>query len=311
MDKTQSKLQNFIKDSPVRLFLVSSLLGMSRVLISLPFEHPFEVLRVTWQTNPHLRHELAVARLVKEQKGPRGFYNGYFPNLAKQITKSSYRYPLLSMLPRFYAKLFGSSYDKNKYVMKFLTSVSLALVESVIITPFERLQVFVMTSQQNTHNYGDFYKMLTKSQVRKEIFKGFTPYFSRQLVVWISFLQADTFIKTRVRKWYHIPEDQMIKGFKLLLCSGFVSFCTILCAIPFDNIKTFLQKYNITHEKGTGEIIKKEANIPMAIRKIYERSGILGFFIGWRVKLVAYSINALFTVTLLEWLDNLSRGAIK
>lgn len=251
----------------------------------MPFEHPFEVMRVTWQTNPHLRHELEVARQIKAEKGVKGFYGGYFTNFAKQFSKSIYRYPLLSGLPRFYAGLFGSTYEHHKHKMKLLTSFTVAVVEATVITPFERLQVFVMTSKQNNQNYGDFYKMLTKSKIHKEMFKGYTPYLTRQLVAWTTFLQADTFIKNQVRRQYGIPEDQMIKGLKLVACTLFVSMCTILCAMPFDNIKTFLQKYNLEHnQQGAIEKVKKEANIPMAIRKIYERSGPLGFFIGWRVK---------------------------
>lgn len=310
-EQSQSRIKKFIGDSPSRLLMVSSLLGMGRVLVSLPLEHPFEVLRVTWQTNPHLKHELAVAKEIKKNKGGRGFYNGYSTNLAKQLSKSSYRYPLLSGLPRFYSNIFGSTYEKNKYLMKFLTSLSLAVIEATIITPFERLQVFVMTSKNNSQNYGDFYKMLSQSKLRTEIFKGYTPYLTRQLVVWTSFLQADTFIKNQVRKFYKIPEAEMITGYKLVICSAFVSVCAILCAMPFDNIKTFLQKYNIENSPKPGEVIKKEANIPMAIKRIYQRSGPIGFFIGWRVKLLAYSVNAAFTVSLLEWLDNLSKDTFK
>jgi hypothetical protein len=216
MTDTRGKIKEFIGDSKFRLLLVSSLLGMSRVVVSLPFEHPFEVMRVTWQTNTVLKNEVDVARNIKQNKGMHGFYQGYTTNFVKQFSKSIYRYPLLSACPRFYSNLFGSAFEKNKHKMKFLTSTTVALVEATIITPFERLQVFVMTSQQSKKNYGDFYKMLSKSKLHKEIFKGYTPYLTRQMVAWTTFLQADTFIKNQVRKFYKIPDDQMIKGARLL-----------------------------------------------------------------------------------------------
>jgi ribosomal protein S17E len=255
-----------------------------------------------------LKHELEVFKHVTKEKGIKGMYSGYSTNFVKQFSKSIYRYPLLSGLPRFYANLFGSNYENNKHKMKLMTSVSLAVIEATIITPFERLQVFVMTSNHTKKNYGEFFGMLKQSNLRTELFKGYTPYLTRQLVIWTSFLQADTFVKNQVRKYYNIPPEQMIRGAKLLFCSAFVATCTIVSAMPFDNIKTFLQKYNLESSQK-GELVKKEANIPMAIKKIYQRSGPLGFFIGWRVKLCAYFVNASFTVTLLEWLDNISDGA--
>jgi hypothetical protein len=307
---TKTRIKEFVGDSKAKLLLVSSLLGMSRVVISLPFEHPFEVMRVTWQTNSHLKNEVDVFKDVKQNKGVKGFYSGYTTNFAKQFSKSIYRYPLLSACPRFYSKMFGSTYEQNKHKMKFLTSATIALVEATIITPFERLQVFVMTSKNTNQNYSAFYKMISESSIRKEIFKGYTPYLTRQMVAWTSFLQADTFVKGQVRKFYNIPEEEMIKGLRLVFCSAFVSMFTILCAMPFDNIKTFLQKYNLELKKNTeGKIIKKENSIPKAIKHIYRTRGVFGFFIGWRVKLVAYFINAVFTVSLLEWLDNLSKEA--
>jgi len=285
-ETTNSRIKEFIGDKPSRLLLMSSLAGMCRVVLSLPIEHPFDVLRVTWQTNPNLKHELDVVRHIKAEKGLKGLYSGYTTNFAKQFSKSIYRYPLLSGLPRFYANLFGSDYKKHQHKMKLLTSCSLAVIEATIITPFERLQVFVMTSKSTQKNYGAFYKMISQSNIRKELFKGYTPYLTRQLVIWTSFLQADAYIKGKVRLYYNIPQDQMIKGAKLLFCSAFVSFVTIVSAMPFDNIKTFLQKYNIEKNSiAVGDMVKKEANIPMAIRKIYQRSGPLGFFIGWRFKL--------------------------
>jgi hypothetical protein len=38
------------------------------------------VLKVNWQANPHLKNELAVIRMIKEDKGLKGFYAGYATN---------------------------------------------------------------------------------------------------------------------------------------------------------------------------------------------------------------------------------------
>lgn len=304
-----SRINRYVSHNPSHLVYLSSLLGMTRTFIALPLQHPWDVIRVNFQANSHLKNEFAVVRMIKAEKGLKGFYSGYATNCTKQMFKSSYRYPLISGLPRFYAGLFGSNYEKHKYKMKLLTSATVALVEAGLITPFERLQVFIMTSKYSNKNYKDFYHM-SKSKLRQELFRGYTPYFTKQIVSWTAFLQADTFYKSHIRRIYNIPDDQMILGYKLALCTFLVSCTTIFCVMPFDNIKTFLQKYNLEMKEGKKvEKDRGQLGIRTAIKRIYAKSGILGFVVGWRIKLCLHFLNSSFTVALLEWLDNLSRQA--
>lgn len=82
--------------------------------------------------------------------------------------------------------------------------------------------------------------------------------------------------------------------------------------MPFDNIKTFLQKHNLELKEGH-KVIKgsEDLNILGAVKKIYSQKGVLGFFLGWRIKLCVHFLNSSFTVALLEWLDNISRQSCK
>ena len=130
------------------------------------------------------------------------------------------------MLPRFYSNLLGSKYENHKYIMKLMTSLSVALVEAGLITPFERLQVFIMTSKFANKNYMDFYHM-NKSKLRTELFRGYTPYFLKQIVAWTAFLEADAFYKSQIRRIFKVPDKEMILGWKLALCTLLISCTTI------------------------------------------------------------------------------------
>ena len=298
-----------VTHKPLKLAFMSSLIGMGGTLLVSPLQHPFDVIKVNWQTNPFMKHELAVGKMVMQSKGFKGLYSGYLTNCTKQIFKSSYRYPLISGLPRFYSNLLGANYEKNKYLMKLMTSFSVTFVEAGLIPPFERLQVFIMTSQSNKQNYSDFYKTI-KSNWRQELFKGYTPFFTKQIVAWTSLLMSDTFYKNQVRKVFKIPEDKPITGLKLFLCTVLVTATTILVAMPFDNIKTFLQK-NSTEMRPDGNVKKEVGKIKIkdAIQRIYARGGVTGFFVGWRLKMCTYFITSSLAVTLIEWLDNLNKQA--
>ncbi|CAI2373254.1 unnamed protein product [Moneuplotes crassus] len=297
--------------SSLKLAAMSSLIGMGGTLAVYPILHPFDVLKANWQTNPHLKNELAVGRMIKSTKGVAGFYSGILTNCTKQVCKSSYRYPLISGLPRFYSQLFGLDIEKHKYKLKMLTSLSVTSVEASVITPFERLQVFIMTSQNTKSNYSDFLKEI-KGNARKELFKGFSPYFARQIVAWTTLLLSDTFYKNKVRQFWDIPKDQMITGYKLLLCTMSVTVTTIIIAMPFDNIKTYIQKNSKEmRPEGHKEVDKAKVGIRKAVSRIYNKGGLLGFFVGWRLKMCTYFITSSLAVTMIEWLDNLHNKAEK
>ena len=147
---------------PSSVAYLSSILGFFGTLWVVPIQHPFDVIRVNWQMNPRLRHEFEVAKVIKRDKGYKGFYYGFGTNWLKQLTKSVYRYPFVTTLPRLYGKLLGLDYDKEIHRLKFLTSLSIAILEAWVITPFERVQVFMMTSKSKSENYKDFFNMSRK-----------------------------------------------------------------------------------------------------------------------------------------------------
>ena len=124
-----------------------------------------------------------------------------------------------------------------------------------------------MTAKSQTHNYKDFFDM-SKSKFRHELFKGFTPYFTKQLFALTTFLQVDAFYKQLIRKAFSIQDDQRITGFKMMLCSFMICLTTTACVMPFDNVKTYLQKYNleVVGDKRV-EDTKEKMNIPRAFQK--------------------------------------------
>ena len=82
--------------------------------------------------------------------------------------------------------------------------------------------------------------------------------------------------------------------------------------MPFDNVKTFLQKHNIDLKDGGKEVRNiKYFTIRNAFKHIYKTKGLFGFFTGYRVRLCIHFINAGCTVVLLEWLDNIASDIAK
>jgi hypothetical protein len=67
------------------------------------------------------------------------------PNLARVLFKNIYRYPLMIGLPNFYSTHLPEKIRQNKKTQKLATGVSIAVIEGLILCPFERLKTFFMT----------------------------------------------------------------------------------------------------------------------------------------------------------------------
>ena len=114
---------------------------------------------------------------------------------------------------------------------------------------------------------------------------------------WSVFLQTDHFVKAFIRKKRKIPENESIPSSLLIPASAFVALINTCLVMPFDCIKTHLEK------------TKPNDSYSEAVREIYKKSGnsILGFFTGVRLRFLLYLTNALFAVNILEYLEGLKR----
>ena len=89
-------------------------------------------------------------KLIYSNKGLRGFYSGAIPNLTRLLARNVYKYPLLIGLPDFYKHRLGSQVDAK--TLKFITGLSVALSEAIILCPVERTKVFFMTTKIKTQS---------------------------------------------------------------------------------------------------------------------------------------------------------------
>ena len=65
-----------------------------------------------------------------------------------------------------------------------------------------------------------------------------------------------------------------------------------MCVMPFDAMKTMMQKVKPTQTLGD------------TVLEVWREAGIKGFFVGWRVRYMLYLLQALFTVDIIERFEN-------
>lgn len=115
---------------------------------------------------------------------------------------------------------------------------------------------------------------------------------------WSVFLQTDHAVKQIIRSRYAIKENDSIPTRMLLPASAVVAMVNTTIVMPFDCVKTHLEKVN------------PSANYLEAVQQIYRQSGnsCLGFFTGVRLRFLLHLTNAIFAVNILEKLESLKKN---
>jgi len=323
-DNNKFKLNDNTEESKVDVgqawrFLEASFYGTARALVGLPLEHPFDCIKTVWQANPSHSSVSDVIRHIYQRGGVSGFYVGIVPNGLRAASKQLYRWPLMLYLPTLFHQTLHSSSpssstetsNQNKKrrslaLEKTLTGFSIATIETFAVCPLERLKVWMMSShqlpQEPTRRRGILLfvrEAYSSSSLMSELFRGLNAVYARQIVSWVTFLVADDLTKTIARKT--TGQEQLSFG-SLFVCSCFVGALNTATTLPFDVVKTHLQKDNPSKSN------KDDTNKPRGVfksmielvRKHNGRVGVL--YTGWRIRLFQYC-QSLYTVTLLDRLQ--------
>lgn len=265
-----------------QLLLFSAFVGILRGMISLVLEHPLEVIRTRWQLAA--RENLkSIIQGILAHKGVRGFYSGALPHLARLLIKQAYRYPLMLILPACYGALVGRGLFTS-----FLTGLTIALGEIFLITPLERLKVWLITSHQQTQSLGSFFT-LNKGAFIKELYRGLSAMAPRQVLTWVVFMVTHDWLVASAKMYVGTSVLPLTVLVAISLIEGGIHGALVL---PFDCLKTHMQKYQA----------KESLYIVDVALSIYKRYGIRGFYAGWWATLIKYSIHALLTTPALEYL---------
>ncbi|CAF4382879.1 unnamed protein product [Rotaria sp. Silwood2] len=272
--------------------LISALVGASRTLGGLPFEHPLDTIRTRWQANPTYSHNaLLVARELYKSKGFLGFYSGAIPNTTRRAIKQTYRWPMMLFFPSFYRNYVLPDRIQQQYprLPKILTGMSIANFEILVINPLERLKVWLMTSPTRISVLEFFRRCADGRDIARELYRGISAAFYRQNISWVTFLYTDELTKTKLREY---RQSENLTHFDLFAAGMIVGLVNTGAMMPFDYVKTQKQKF-FQNNQSMMDIFKKTL----------KTEGIGRFYVGWKVYLVQYAIVAILTVNVLEKLE--------
>ncbi len=143
-----------------------------------------------------------------------------------------------------------------------------------------------MTSNKNL-TYVAFWNFFKN----KNLYDGFQPVLTKQMLSWVSFLGTQEYMKELIYHFQNKDPKQHLTNTELAIVSMMVCLINTLFVMPADYVKTHCQKYDCE---------PSSKNMWNFCLKCYRRNGLMGFYRGGAIKMVYYNINAMLTVPLME-----------
>jgi len=288
--------------------------GSLAALIRLPLEHPLDCVKTQWQAHPSFTNSRQVVRHIWLNGGVTRFWAGILPAAVRSSTKELYRFPLMVSLPQFYHSKMSTVYSsgaltpRDNICAKIFTAETIATLESVISCPLERCKVLLMTRGNVSASYAvlnsiGFSSMANSPKrflfntgmIGSRLFQGFGALYARQSLSWTTFLVADSQLKQCVRS---LTGQSTVLTFPYLMFVSFgVGLIHTVVTLPVDCLKTRLQQFNTCSSSAAKWMPRP------TVRQILSQYSLGSFYVGFRVRLLQYVINSIFTVALLEHLE--------
>lgn len=276
-------------------------IGMPKVILTFGSGHPFDVVKTKMQANPYIRSGFLLSKDIFNKTGVRGFYTGGVPNFSRAILKEAYRTPLRGAI----ASSLNNSYpDLGQGVKSTIAGVSMALSDTIIICPLERLKVWMMTNRsENNQGMRYFFSQRTsqKPPLLQDMFKGLTVSMTRSSVSWVSYLLAEskireTVINSELRTNKNNPSLSIPEK---ILVGGLGGIINGLCTLPFDTIKTNVQKEGALDKTSIRDMYEIGRN------SVRSHGFLKGLYPGFLPRLIHYSIVGIITSDIISRVDKI------
>jgi hypothetical protein len=266
-------------------YLNASLLGAFRAAVLMPIEQPLDYIKTQIQSSFYRGSPVAFIKNHVTKHGFLKLYTGFFPNLARACLKQSYRLPLMVYVPNVYRR-----YSSDEHKIQIATGISLAILESYLMCPLERIKIWLMTAPEPGFKY--FYHYISGV---KDLYIGAVALLYRQTLSWITFLGFTSLFKESILK-----QKGSIDYYDTLYIGAMVGLVNTTVIMPVDFIKTHKQKFK---ELGDRSFIETLKHLTKGETLIWNK--IMTVYSGWRVRTFHYFINSFATLSLVDKLERM------
>lgn len=241
----------------------SSFWGLLRGLAVETLIYPLDVIKIRQQCTVSKERSFEIAKSIFQQEGFGAFYKGLMPQLIKTSIKPIWSWPMITQMPSFFQR-----YQFENLAQHALTGLSIATFDAAVSTPLERAKILSALTGASKFSLKDVYE---------EGWKGFTIYWSKRSVNWITFLTCQKYFRDQSSG----ISGQPLAYPELTRIGIQVGLIVSLVSAPFDLANTL-----------------KQANLP--ITHLFSKGGLFNLYRGWPLNALSLVLHNIASVTLIE-----------
>lgn len=263
----------------VRPFVIGGLSGMFATTVVQPIDTVKVRIQISGEnkgkgavsTNP-----IAVGRKILTEEGVAALYKGLDAGLVRQATYTTTRLGVYSYLFDSIKRKKGSVSFGEKLWISSLAGFTGALVGTpadLALIRFQSDGTLPPAERRNYKNVGDAFARIVKEEGFFSLWKGSTPTILRALALNMMMLTSNDQIKEYIT---HAKGLKKPDNFAIFTASAISGFLSSFVSLPFDNIKTKMQK---AKPGPDGKL--PYANFFDCFKKTVSREGVTGLWIGF------------------------------
>lgn len=230
----------------IRPFVIGGISGMAATSVIQPIDTVKVRIQISGEnkakgaavsTNP-----LTIGRNILANEGVSSLYKGLDSALFRQATYTTARLGVYNYVFERVKREKGSVSFTNKLLISSLAGFIGALVGTpadLALVRFQSDGTLPPAERRNYKNVIDAFGRIIKEEGFFSLWKGSTPTVLRALALNIMMLTSNDEIKERITKWKGLAKPDKASVFTASAISGFLSS---FASLPFDNIKTKMQK---------------------------------------------------------------------
>eukprot|EP01068_Selenidium_serpulae_P005071 Selendium_serpulae@DN3858_c0_g1_i3.p1 len=185
---------------------------------------------------------------------------------------------------------------------------------SSISNPANRAFVSQSVGQQSRQSFAGG-APVHRVSAGKGLLQGLGAYYLRQNLSWLSFLCCDGYFKHLARVLSDTPDGECLSFPWLMGAAFLVGVVNTTLIMPFDSAKTQLQQFRPppkpTAPRRVGgygwQQSRRDRTTPLTTRAAvtarYRSHGVRGLYVGFQIRVTHYIVNSVFTVVMLEHLE--------
>ena len=244
-------------------------------------------------TNP-----LTVGRRVLANEGIGALYKGLDSALVRQATYTTTRLGIYSYLFEKIKREQGKVNFTNKFYISCLAGFFGALVGTpadLTLVRFQSDATLPAAERRNYKNVVDAFKRIVQEEGFFSLWKGSTPTVLRALALNIAMLTSNDEIKERLTEMRGLKKPDQTSVFTASAISGFLSS---FVSLPFDNIKTKIQK-----QKKLPDGTLPYSSFFDCFKKTVAKDGLSGLWIGFfPTYYIRIAPHIMITLIVQDWL---------